>query len=537
MFPGMKCYEINSKVLVLQHKVSWRRTMLLTKLLHALHAFSPRYDHAALAGVEVFAQQPLAAGPVGAGGVLYPGTLTEARALLKRQPALAGLPLLCIDDGQSLPEELSKLVLVAEGTKTEDLTRAVVEALARDAGLQAGMQRLIGALNSNRGLQYLVDEAYKVLHNPISVIDISYRILALTAEGFEDRPDIEEQRRSGYLMPENLADLREDGVYRKLRETRYPHRSKQKRFDMPWLHTLVFIQGIEVASISLMEKGRPITKDDIELFHFLSELVSLELQKSDFFKANRGFMHSFLLSELLEGRIVDTGVIDMRLQQLDWRPTRNMYVLVLAGRAGPLPGEQLDLIAKQLHGLLPDSRWAIYERTLVFLLSMPGEEEDFLAGGGQLSGYLASSGLVAMVSDRFSNLLDTRRQYQKALKAGEIGGRMRGGENLYYYPDYRIYYMGSILEANGELADFIHPSVARIAQHDRDHGTRYLDTLTAHLQWPDNPTKAAESLFVHRNTLFYRLSRLREAFAVNLSDGDERLQIQLSLKFLHLIDG
>lgn len=519
-----------------------RAALLLTKLLHALHAFSPRYARGDIAATEVFAQQPLSLGvadpaePAGPAGVLCIGRVSEAEALLAREPALAALPLLCIADVPPTAD-FARLVLVEEGTDPDALTRAVVGALAREAGLQQGMQRLIAAFNAGRGLQNLVDEAYAVLGNPISVIDISYRILALSSEGFEDRPDIEEQRQSGYLMPENLADLRDDGVYRKLRETKYPFRSKQKRFDMPWLHTLVFIQGIEVASISLMEKNNAITKDDIEIFHFLSELASMELQKSDFFKQNRGFMHSFLLSELLEGQIVDTGVIDMRLQQLDWKPTGNMYVLVLTGRGGALPGEQMDLIAKQLHELLPASRWAIYERAVVFLLSMPDAGEAFLEPGGRLAEYLEAGRLVAMVSDRFANLLETRRQYKKALKAGEIGSRLGGAASLYYYPDFRIYHLGTILEAGGDLRDFLHPAVLRLAEHDRAHDAKLVETLEAHLAFMDNPSRAAAALYIHRNTLFYRVAKIKEQFHIDLSDGDERLQIQLSLKFLHLLEG
>ncbi len=508
--------------------------MLLSKLAHALHDFAPRYERTA-AGTNVFACQPLAMGAAEQEGVLYVGALSQARALLAENKDAAALPLLCIEDAPFTPGEFARMLLVAAGTGLDELMQAAVHALAAQAHLQQGMQRLIVAMNSNRGLQHLVDEACDVLGNPLSVIDISYRILAQSTEGFDDRPDIQQQRTAGYLMPENLADLRDDGVYRKLRETRYPYISTQKRFDTPWLHTLVFVQGIEVASVSLMEKKRPISKDDIELFHFFSGLVSMELQKSEFFKVNRGFMHSFLLSELLEGNIVDTGVIDLRLQQLDWRPTPFLYVLALTGRTGPLSGNQMDLVAKQIHELLPGSRWAIFERYIVFLLSMPDEDTSFWAEGAPLAEYLAANGLAAAVSDRFSNLMQTREQYKKALKAHEIAGRLGSGETIFRYPDYRIFHVGAALQAGGNLREFIHPAVLRIAEHDHVHNTHFLDTLEMHLKYMDNPTKAAAELFIHRNTLFYRVAKAKELFQISLADGEERLQVHLSIKFLRLL--
>ncbi|MGG1618897.1 helix-turn-helix domain-containing protein [Paenibacillus sp. NRS-1782] len=59
-----------------------------------------------------------------------------------------------------------------------------------------------------------------------------------------------------------------------------------------------------------------------------------------------------------------------------------------------------------------------------------------------------------------------------------------------------------------------------------------LPTLGAYLQYVDTPNLAAKTLFIHRNTLFYRINRIRELFQIDLSNGDIRLKLQLTLHFL-----
>ncbi|HQQ89484.1 MAG TPA: helix-turn-helix domain-containing protein [Oscillospiraceae bacterium] len=53
----------------------------------------------------------------------------------------------------------------------------------------------------------------------------------------------------------------------------------------------------------------------------------------------------------------------------------------------------------------------------------------------------------------------------------------------------------------------------------------------------DDPVSAARELHIHRNTLLYRINKIRELTEIDLRDGDERLKIQLYLKFLKYQNG
>lgn len=50
----------------------------------------------------------------------------------------------------------------------------------------------------------------------------------------------------------------------------------------------------------------------------------------------------------------------------------------------------------------------------------------------------------------------------------------------------------------------------RLARYDRAHGTELMNTLFIYLQNACNTQRSAKMLSLHKNTLLYRLGRIRE---------------------------
>lgn len=71
-----------------------------------------------------------------------------------------------------------------------------------------------------------------------------------------------------------------------------------------------------------------------------------------------------------------------------------------------------------------------------------------------------------------------------------------------------------------------------LVEHDREHGSDYVESLRAYLRtFGDVPT-AAQQVSVHPNTFRYRLKRLCEISGLDLDDPDERLITELQLLLL-----
>lgn len=81
--------------------------------------------------------------------------------------------------------------------------------------------------------------------------------------------------------------------------------------------------------------------------------------------------------------------------------------------------------------------------------------------------------------------------------------------------------------ANGLLAPLV-------AQDARSHG-RLMETLAAFVAANGNVLHAARELYIHRNTLKYRLRQIEKALGGSLDDPDLRLKLQLALYVRRLL--
>ncbi|WP_033295513.1 PucR family transcriptional regulator [Amycolatopsis jejuensis] len=89
--------------------------------------------------------------------------------------------------------------------------------------------------------------------------------------------------------------------------------------------------------------------------------------------------------------------------------------------------------------------------------------------------------------------------------------------------------LSEITEILLERPRLLQGGVAGMAVSDRDCGTEHLASLRAFFDAGGDLTAAGRAVYVHRNTLKYRLTRMRDIFGVDLEDPTQRLVAQLQV--------
>ena len=77
----------------------------------------------------------------------------------------------------------------------------------------------------------------------------------------------------------------------------------------------------------------------------------------------------------------------------------------------------------------------------------------------------------------------------------------------------------------GPFRELIRPVVA----YDREHGSDLIRTLRTFFAANANASEAADRLYLHRNSLPYRLARIQDLTGLDLKDHRARLALQLGL--------
>ncbi len=119
------------------------------------------------------------------------------------------------------------------------------------------------------------------------------------------------------------------------------------------------------------------------------------------------------------------------------------------------------------------------------------------------------------------------RSFREARWAARVGYRLHGPNHVMDFADLGPYaWLEPIDFQQGNGATL---AIETILDHDRRHGTRFLDTLRAYLE-ARQLKDAAEALFVHRNTLRYRLEGITKLTGMDVQDPGSRLVLDIQMR-------
>ena len=84
------------------------------------------------------------------------------------------------------------------------------------------------------------------------------------------------------------------------------------------------------------------------------------------------------------------------------------------------------------------------------------------------------------------------------------------------------------LASSPDLAPF-GELVRPLAEHDRERRSDLVKTLRVYFAAGANASEAADRMFLHRNSMLYRLARIQGLTGLDLKDPGARLALQLGL--------
>lgn len=421
------------------------------------------------------------------------------------------------------------------GNSIEHLFNRIQQLVTHLQRANAGLHLFANAFFSDQGLQYMVDIAYEVFGNPIFVIDTSFKYLAISSAFSPNNTIFEEENSSGYILEAGIRSIREANLDEKIRNASAPYYFKNPLHGTGMLIASVKIHGIEVAKVMLYESLRIFTDIDSILLSRLSRFVSMELQKNSFFSQNKGVMFSYFLADLLDSPEINYPSVRERLHILGFDLKEDLYMMTISASSYRDANAKLEVIVRELNNILVGSLYAIYENTLVMLFSRSRENGLSAYELTALENYLKSNSLTAGMSNFFTDLKSARRFYLQAKKAAEVGLRLQDEGPIHYYSDTYFYHIMEICEQEEDLQYFIHPAMMKLLYHDQERNSELLKTMHCFLQTPGNPAKIAEQLHIHKNTLLYRMNKIKSLTGCTLEDGDEIMSLGLSYKLMRYL--
>lgn len=145
-----------------------------------------------------------------------------------------------------------------------------------------------------------------------------------------------------------------------------------------------------------------------------------------------------------------------------------------------------------------------------------------------LSHLCADDALILAFGRLYADCRNVRKSCREASSALRIADKVRCFTTV-HYKNLGIYNLLLHIEDEDVLRGCYHDILDPLLEYDRENNSLLLPTVRAYLLCNGNITKTAQDIFVHRNTLLYRLNQIRDLTGWDLEDARTRMNLLVSI--------
>ncbi|WP_151734394.1 PucR family transcriptional regulator ['Paenibacillus yunnanensis' Narsing Rao et al. 2020] len=272
---------------------------------------------------------------------------------------------------------------------------------------------------------------------------------------------------------------------------------------------------------------------------FALELMRRKVAEDTEFRLRGNF-----IDELMTPPFPSRHEVERRARQLGMNPEHQWEVAVIEGTTAPSEETVYRLLDREARrrGVTPHAEYRS-NRAVLFLptqegrkVSPAGEELEPWAAtlqewmrdkAGGLSGYRAGIGNP-------QQLWNIHTSYGEARKALSVARRLGAGAGeVTNYGDIEVYHLLEGLSGPGFEALF-ERKLGKLLRYDKEHDSNMLLTFYHYLECNGSLIDTAASLYIHRNSVKYRLERIRDITGFDLNDPREQFVCHLCLIYYYL---
>ena len=141
-----------------------------------------------------------------------------------------------------------------------------------------------------------------------------------------------------------------------------------------------------------------------------------------------------------------------------------------------------------------------------------------------LNGLTASAG----VGSGYSKIIDLKQSLKEAEKVLKVLKCTRSFDSTCFYEDLGVYTLLLEIKDSEILKNFYLRMLGNLINYDRVNKSTLVKTLEVFLSENGSVIKTAEQLFIHRNTLSYRLKKIEEICNCNLESAQDCFNLRMA---------
>ena len=386
---------------------------------------------------------------------------------------------------------------------------------------------LLYALVDQNSLSEICGIAAKCIRNPFAVLGNSGRLLAWGGH----LPDNYENPIWTSLFT-NSFPIEYDDQENTTRELKWwdrkeavitKHTFKEEEYNA--LTKVVFIENRRVANLGMTEAVTQITQAEISRVTFFADcILSRYFTYHKDVEQTAGIWDSRLL-DVINGIKVDDAVIN------NWgiisTETNSYYLFFIRPKEEEIANSRLLHYINWYRNISGNTDIIVGKHGGLVILTKANSNSAVSKKAENYLSYIGNDSRCG-ISESFYDFRNAKYAYIQALYA------FGKAKPLAFYSDVVLDHIADLITEDCPLELFITEDVSLLNEYDLKHNTEFLKTTEVLYENAGNKAQTAQRLFLHRNTLDYRLQKISSLLGKEeVFSTENQLHFLLSCKLLH----
>lgn len=396
-------------------------------------------------------------------------------------------------------------------------------------------QKMLDIIMNSSSKQELMNTASEMLQNPLLIFDYSIKPLTdiCVDTSLLSGTDWEQVLKIGDSLLDNYTEEQKKKFLSNLNYNKKPFLFKaDKAAEHTQLFVNLYMEKTRIGCLGMIDIAEHFSTGQISLVNHIKNLVEAIIHRSE--KYQYLIEHDSLIERMLNGYYVEEKLVQSHLDKIRWRVKDSFLILVFDNLVRHFPDSYKSYCFK-LNQLFKLSVIIPFNEHLIMILNAANLPIEQVTANKEFRRFLTRLSVSCGISQKFEDFLDLKYYTRQAVSALKEGQKKNSEGPFFFYKNYFIEDMINSLEKDASLQSFCHPQILSLKKHDDDSGSEYVKTLYHYLLCGKKLTEAADSLFIHRNTLKYRLSRIQELVDYNFNDTENVFQTLASCRFVEFM--
>lgn len=278
--------------------------------------------------------------------------------------------------------------------------------------------------------------------------------------------------------------------------------------------------------IALADPARTATETDLAALEYAATVLSVELSRLQSVDEAELRSRRDFAEELLAG--ADEATVKASAHALGYDPERPHRVIIVTGRPRDGLDEQFfQAVVREVRRL--DVATLVVGR-VNYIVVIAYRETDWAKLQAGITSQLPGGTCRLAVGSRYPNAWQVAASYREARFVASLPPSALGhpAVPVLLFDSLGVYRMLSSVTDPAGIEAFMKAQLGALIDYDKLHHADLLVTLARYFDSGCNVDQAAAALSIHRNTVKYRLKRVRELLGQDLNDGPTRTNLHLA---------